>query len=74
MLEHLFQSSKHLAQLRQAPFAAAIDALADKFYRLGYTKRYSQRILWIVGKFNDYARALGIGTAARIHRKAAELR
>jgi site-specific recombinase XerD len=67
MLEHLFQSSKHLAQLRQAPFARTIDALADKFYRLGYAKRYSQRILWIVGQFNDYARALGIGTAAEVN-------
>ena len=41
MLEHIFQSSRHLSQLRQAPFAATIDALADKFYRLGYAKRGS---------------------------------
>jgi integrase/recombinase XerD len=67
MLEHFYQSSKQLLRLRQAPLAAIVDGLADKFHRLGYGKRYSQRILWIVGKFNDYARALGIKSAAGLN-------
>jgi len=49
MLEHFYQSSRYLRQLRQAPFAASIDALADKFHQLGYGRKYGRRILWIVG-------------------------
>jgi len=63
MLEHFYRSSKHLLQLRQAPFAAIIDSLADQFHRLGYTRKYSRKILWIVGKLNDHARASGVHTA-----------
>ena len=63
MLGNFYQSSKHLFQLRQAPLASIVDGLADKFHRLGYSKRYSQRILWIVGKFNNYVRSLGIKSA-----------
>lgn len=66
MLEHFYKSSRHLRRLRQTPFAASIDALADKFHQLGYGRKYSRRILWIVGKFNDYARAIGIETAAGV--------
>jgi hypothetical protein len=60
MLEKVYQSSKHLLRLRQAPLASIVERLADKFHLLGYSKRYSQRILWIVGKFNDFARSLSI--------------
>jgi hypothetical protein len=60
MLGKIYQSSKHLLRLRQAPLASIVERLADKFRLLGYSKRYSQRILWIVGKFNDFARSLGI--------------
>jgi len=67
MLEDFYQSSKHLLLLRQPPLAAVADGLADKFHRLGYGKRYSQRILWIVGKFNDYARGLGVKSAAGLN-------
>lgn len=67
MLEHFYQSSRYLRQLRQAPFAASIDALADKFHQLGYGRKYGRRILWLLGKFNDYARAIGIETAEGIN-------
>ena len=63
MLEHFYESSWHLRRLRQAPFSESIDALASRLHQLGYPRRYSQRILWVVGKFNDYARAVGIETA-----------
>jgi hypothetical protein len=67
MLEHFYQSSKQLLRLRQAPLGAIVDGLADRFHRFGYSKRYSQRILWIVGKVNNYARALGIKSAAGLN-------
>jgi integrase/recombinase XerD len=67
MLEHFYQSSRRLRQLRQTPFAAHIDALAEKFHKLGYGRKYGRRLLWIVGKFNDFARAIGIETAAGVN-------
>jgi hypothetical protein len=67
MLEHFYKSSWHLRRLRQAPFAQFIDALAGRFHQLGYRRRYGQRILWVVGKFNDYARATGIQSAEGVN-------
>jgi len=66
MLEHYYKSSCRLQQLRQPPLAEPIGTLAGRFHQLGYTRRYGQRILWIVGNFNDYARANGIETAGGI--------
>jgi integrase/recombinase XerD len=73
MLEDFYQSSKLLLRLRQAPLASVADGLADKFRRLGYSKRYSQRILWIVGKFNDFARSLGIKSATDLNESLLQL-
>ena len=67
MLEHFYESSSHLRQLRQAPFSESINSLASRLYQLGYPRRYSQRILWLVGKFNDYARAIGIANAEAVN-------
>ena len=67
MLEHFYESSWHLRQLRQAPFSESINALASRLYQLGYPQRYGQRILWVVGKFNDYARAIGIANAEAVN-------
>ena len=67
MLEHFYESSWHLRQLRPAPFVESIDTLAGRLHQVGYRRRYSQRILWVVGKFNDYARAIGIETAEAIN-------
>jgi hypothetical protein len=64
MLEHFFRSSKHLCYLRKGPFVEAIDFIADKMHRLGYGRKYGCKILSIIGKFNRYARDLGIETAA----------
>lgn len=66
MLEHFYESSCRLQQLRQPPLAKSIDELARRFHQLGYTRKYSQKILWIVGNFNDYARTHGIETAEGI--------
>jgi integrase/recombinase XerD len=67
MLEHFYESSWHLRQLRQAPFTESINTLASSLYQLGYPQRYGQRILWVVGKFNDYARAIGIANAEAVN-------
>lgn len=67
MLEHFYQSPRYLGWLRQAPFAESIDVLADKFHKLGYGRKYSRKILWNVGKFNDYARTAGIQSAAEVN-------
>jgi integrase/recombinase XerD len=69
MLEHFYKSSRYLQQLRQPPFEDAINALAGSFYQLGYHRRYSQRVLWVVGKFNKYARAIGIKSAEDVNKK-----
>jgi len=66
MLEHFYESSCRLQQLRQPPLGESIGALAGSFHQLGYTRKYSQKILWIVGNFNDYARTHGIETAEGI--------
>ena len=36
MLEHFYESSSHLRQLRQAPFSESINSLASRLYQLGY--------------------------------------
>lgn len=69
MLEHFYKSSWHLGQLRQAPFSESINALARRLYQLGYPRRYGQRILWVVGKFNDYARAIGIANVEAVNER-----
>jgi len=67
MLKNIYKSSWRLQWLRQAPLAEAIDALAGRFHQAGYSRRYSQRLLWIVGKFNDHARSIGIETAEEVN-------
>lgn len=66
MLEHIYKSSSRLQQLQQPPLTECIGALAGKFHQLSYTRKYSQKILWIIGNFNDYARTNGIETAEGI--------
>jgi len=67
MLEHFYESAWHLRRLRQMPFVECIDSLADRLHQLGHSRRYSQRILWVAGKFNDYARAIGIEGAGAVN-------
>ena len=67
MLEHFYESSRHLQQLRQPPFAESINAIAGRFHQLGYRRKYGRRILWVVGKFNDYARTIGIESAEEVN-------
>ena len=67
MLKHYYQLSRFIQQLQQPPFAESINALAGKFHQLGYSRRYAQRILWVVGKFNDYARSTGIENAEEVN-------
>jgi site-specific recombinase XerD len=67
MLKNIYKSSWRLQWLRQAPLAESIDALAGRFHQAGYSRRYSQRLLWIAGKFNDHARSIGIETAEEVN-------
>ena len=67
MLEDFYESPWHLQRLRQPPLAESISALAGRFHQLGYSRRYSQSILGVVGKFNDYVRASGIESAEEVN-------
>ena len=67
MLEHFYESSRHLQELRRPPLAESINALAGRFHQLGYTNSYVHKILWVVGKFNDYTRTIGIESAEEVN-------
>ena len=67
MLEHFYQSPCSLRLLRGRPFLEHMDGLAGKLYQMGYGRKYAQRILWSVGKFNEFAQKVGVETADEIN-------
>ena len=66
MLEYFYQTAHRLRQLRRKPLAEHIEALAEKLHRLGFKKGSGQRILNMTGKFNDFARSVGVENAESI--------
>jgi len=66
MLEYFYESPWHLQHLRQGLLAEHVNSLAARLHRLGYARGSGQRILWLVGKFNDFARAIPIETAEQV--------
>ena len=69
MLEHFYESSSSLLRLDHGPFVKQMNGLADRLYQTGYRRKYGQRILWTVGKFNEFARAAGIEGAEEINQQ-----
>src|SRR3972149_1409920 len=59
MLEHFYESSCSLRRLGQVQFLEHMKALACRLHQLGYRRKYGQRILWTIGKFNEFARTVG---------------
>jgi len=66
MLEYFYQVPRRLRELRRQPLAEHIEALAEKLHRCGFTRGSGQRILKFIGKFNDFARSVGIEKAEDI--------
>ena len=66
MLEYFFRAPRRLRELRCKPLADHIEALAEKLLRVGFTRGSGQRILNITGKFNDFARSVGVEVAEEI--------
>lgn len=66
MLEYFYQVPRRLRELRRKPLADHIEALAEKLHRCGFTRGSGQRILKFIGKFNDFARSVGIEKAEDI--------
>lgn len=66
MLEHFYKSRWHLEHLRRGPLSEHIDGLAGRLLRLGFKRGSGQRILRLVGKFNDFARVLRVENAEQI--------
>ncbi len=66
MLEYYYQTAHRLRQLRRKPLAEHIEALAEKLHRLGFKKGSGRRILNMTGKFNDFARSVGVENAESI--------
>lgn len=60
MLEYFFQASHRLRELRRKPLSEHIESLAEKLRRLGFKRGSGGRILRMVGKFNDFARSVGV--------------
>jgi len=60
MLEYFFQASHRLRELRGKPLSEHIESLAEKLRRLGFKRGGGARILRMVGKFNDFARSVGV--------------
>ena len=60
MLEYFFEAPYRLRQLRRKPLCHHIEALAEKLLRLGFTRGSGQRILGLVGKFNEFAGSVGV--------------
>jgi site-specific recombinase XerD len=66
MLKYFFQAPYQLRQLRRKPLSQQIEALAEKLHRLGFKRASGQCILRLAGKFNDFARSVGVETAEGI--------
>ncbi|MDA2924930.1 hypothetical protein MYX65_09805 [Acidobacteria bacterium AH-259-L09] len=67
MLEYFFKAPYRLRQLRHKPLCRHIDVLATELRQLGFTRASGQRILWLTGKFNDFALSVGVENAQRIN-------
>jgi len=68
MLEHFYESSGSLRRLSQGLFGEHLNGLAERLHQLGYHRRYGQKILWTVGKFNEFARKVGIQCPEEINK------
>ena len=66
MLEYFYRVPRRVRELRRKPLADHIEALAEKLHRCGFTRGSGQRILKFIGKFNDFARSVGIEKAEDI--------
>ncbi len=66
MLEYFYRVPRRLRELRRKPLADHIEALAEKLRRCGFTRGSGQRILNLIGKFNDFSRTVGIENAEDI--------
>ena len=60
MIEYFFHAPHRLRHLRRKPLSHYIEALAEKLLRVGFTRASGQRILSLVGKFNEFAGSLGV--------------
>ena len=67
MLQNFYDSRWHLRHLCQEPLSEHVNGLAGRLRRLGFTRSSGQRILCLVGRFNDFARAVHVETAAQIN-------
>ncbi len=66
MLEYFFRAPHRLRELRREPLGDHIEAFAEKLRRVGFTRASGGRILNITGKFNDFARSVGVEKAEGI--------
>ena len=66
MLEYFFRAPHRLRELRREPIGDHIEAFAEKLRRVGFTRASGGRILNITGKFNDFARSVGVEKAEGI--------
>ncbi len=69
MLEYFFQAPHRLRHLRRKPLAEHIETLAEKLRQVGFTRRSGGRILNIAGKFNDFARSVGVENAEDVNER-----
>ncbi len=66
MLEYFFRAPHRLRELRSNPLGDQIVAFAEKLRRVGFTRASGGRILNNIGKFNDFARSVGVEKAEGI--------
>jgi len=66
MLEYFFRAGYRLRELRREPLGEHIEAFAEKLRRVGFKRASGERILNITGKFNDFARSVGVERAEGI--------
>jgi len=66
MLEYFYNSPRHLQDLRRQPLAEHMDELAGRLQRHGFTHSSGQRILCLTGRFNDFARSIGVESVEQI--------
>jgi site-specific recombinase XerD len=61
MLEYFYDSAVRLRQLRRGPLAGCLDEMAAELRAKGYGFNTARSILGIVGRFNQYLHARGVG-------------
>lgn len=59
MLESLFKYAGVLRRMRHGPLAAELDALAENFVRVGYSRATARRYLSLLATFSRYAHKAG---------------